>query len=128
MTRPAAGTAPASNAPPDAKPAASADQPDTPKLNLLLLSGIVVGSMIGEGRIVLVVQKRTKGVQAHFTEPAQTPPGGAAWLGVELDPAANEAGGPRISAASSRLPVWVIPTDEELMIARHTRAVIGAAT
>ncbi|QCP52895.1 acetate/propionate family kinase [Trinickia violacea] len=43
-----------------------------------------------------------------------------AWLGAELDPAANEAGGPRISAASSRLPVWVIPTNEELMIARHT--------
>jgi acetate kinase len=52
----------------------------------------------------------------------------AAWLGAELDPAANEAGGPRISAASSRLPVWVIPTNEELMIARHTRDAIGAST
>jgi acetate kinase len=43
----------------------------------------------------------------------------AAWLGVRLDPAANLKDGPRISAADSRVPVWVIPTNEELMIARH---------
>jgi acetate kinase len=46
----------------------------------------------------------------------------AAWLGVDLDPAANAAGGPRFSTASSRVAVWVILTNEELMIARHTRA------
>jgi acetate kinase len=46
----------------------------------------------------------------------------AAWLGVELDAVANAAGGPRISRVSSRVAAWVIPTDEELMIARHTRA------
>jgi acetate kinase len=51
----------------------------------------------------------------------------AAWLGVELDPVANDAGGPRISTAASKVSAWVIPTDEELMIARHTREVIGAA-
>ena len=44
----------------------------------------------------------------------------AAWLGVELDEAANEAGGPRISRGDSRVAAWVIPTNEELMIARHT--------
>ena len=44
----------------------------------------------------------------------------AAWLGVELDEAANEAGGPRISRSDSRVAAWVIPTNEELMIARHT--------
>jgi acetate kinase len=44
----------------------------------------------------------------------------AAWLGVELDEAANESGGPRISRAKSRVAAWMIPTDEELMIARHT--------
>jgi acetate kinase len=49
----------------------------------------------------------------------------AAWLGVELDPAANAQGGPRISAAGSRIAVWAIPTNEELMIAQHTRRVIG---
>jgi acetate kinase len=50
----------------------------------------------------------------------------AAWLGLELDPAANQAGGPRISSASSRVAAWVIPTNEELMIARHTRALLRA--
>jgi acetate kinase len=44
----------------------------------------------------------------------------AAWLGLELDEAANEAGGPRISRSESRVVAWVIPTNEELMIARHT--------
>jgi acetate kinase len=50
----------------------------------------------------------------------------AAWLGVELDPAANASGGPRISSAGSRTAAWVIPTNEELMIARHTRRALGA--
>ena len=49
----------------------------------------------------------------------------AAWLGVELDEAANERGGPRISTAASRVAAWVIPTNEELMIARHTRDVLA---
>jgi acetate kinase len=44
----------------------------------------------------------------------------ARWLGVELDVAANASNGPRISAADSRVSAWVIPTNEELMIARHT--------
>ncbi|SAL83822.1 acetate kinase [Caballeronia terrestris] len=51
----------------------------------------------------------------------------AAWLGVELDPAANEAGGPRISTPGSKVSVWVIPTNEELMIARQTSEAAGAA-
>jgi acetate kinase len=47
----------------------------------------------------------------------------AGWLGLRLDDAANRAGGPRISAAGSRISAWVIPTDEERMIAQHTVAV-----
>jgi acetate kinase len=50
----------------------------------------------------------------------------ASWLGVELDAAANAKGGPRISTAGSRVAAWVIPTNEELMIARHTRRVVAA--
>ena len=50
----------------------------------------------------------------------------AAWLGVELDALANTARGPRISALASRVSAWVVPTNEELMIARHTRALLGA--
>jgi acetate kinase len=48
----------------------------------------------------------------------------AAWLGVELDDDANSGGGPCISTSKSRVAVWVIPTNEELMIARHTRRVL----
>jgi acetate kinase len=46
------------------------------------------------------------------------------WLGAVLDPAANEAGASRISANSSRIAMFVVPTDEELMIARHTLALL----
>ncbi len=52
----------------------------------------------------------------------------AAWLGVEIDSDANAAGGfgagARISPAGQRPEVWVIPTDEERMIARHTLRVV----
>jgi len=50
----------------------------------------------------------------------------ARWLGVELDPAANGAGGPRISTVASRVGAWAIPTNEELMIAQHTRGLLAA--
>ncbi len=50
----------------------------------------------------------------------------AAWLGVELDEAANGAGGPRLSTPGSRVSAWSLPTNEEMMIARHTRRVLEA--
>jgi acetate kinase len=46
------------------------------------------------------------------------------WLGLELDADANAKGGPRISGEGSRVACYVIPTDEELMIARHTLRVL----
>jgi acetate kinase len=49
----------------------------------------------------------------------------SAWLGVELDAAANDRGERCISRASSRVSTFVIPTNEELMIARHTASVLG---
>lgn len=49
-----------------------------------------------------------------------------AWLGVELDAAANAAGGPRVTTPASRVAAWVVPTDEEAMIARHTLALLDA--
>jgi acetate kinase len=50
----------------------------------------------------------------------------AAWLGVDIDAAANAnaRGLGRISTAASRIAVWVVPTNEELMIARHTRRLL----
>jgi acetate kinase len=50
----------------------------------------------------------------------------AAWLGVELDAPANAGGGPRIATAASRVSAWVVPTNEEVMIARHTRTLLVA--
>jgi acetate kinase len=49
----------------------------------------------------------------------------AAWLGVEVDARANAEGGPRISTDKSLVSAWVIPTDEERMIAHHTRELVG---
>jgi acetate kinase len=50
---------------------------------------------------------------------------GCAWLGLTLDPNRNVAGIGRISSDSSRIQAWVVPTNEELMIARHTAALLA---
>ena len=49
----------------------------------------------------------------------------SAWLGLELDADANTKRGPRISTAKSKVSTWVIPTNEEIMIARHTGNSLG---
>ena len=49
----------------------------------------------------------------------------SAWLGIDLDGAANARKGPRISSTKSKISAWVIPTNEELMIARHTGMSLG---
>lgn len=49
----------------------------------------------------------------------------SAWLGIQLDSKANAVTSPRISTPQSKVSVWVIPTNEELMIARHTRLLLG---
>ena len=49
----------------------------------------------------------------------------SAWLGIELDQEANTRKAPRISRPGSRVSAWVIPTNEELMIARHTGVLLG---
>jgi acetate kinase len=49
----------------------------------------------------------------------------AAWIGLALDDEANARGGPLISRRDSTVSAWVVPTDENLMVARHTRRLIG---
>ena len=49
----------------------------------------------------------------------------SAWLGIDVDSKANAGNGPRISGTKSRISAWVIPTNEELMIARHTGMSLG---
>jgi len=51
----------------------------------------------------------------------------SSWLGIELDDAANSDHSARISTNRSKVSVWVIPTNEELMIARHTGSLLGLA-
>jgi acetate kinase len=50
----------------------------------------------------------------------------AHWIGLTLDVAANIQGGPLISRAGSGPSAWVVPTDENLMVARHTRRLLDA--
>jgi acetate kinase len=69
----------------------------------------------------------TAGIGEHATEIRRRICEASAWLGVTVDKAANEKHGPRISQAGSRVSAWVIPTNEELMIARHTGALLGTA-
>jgi acetate kinase len=66
----------------------------------------------------------TAGIGEHAAEIRARVCQDASWLGVSLDPEANAAGGPRISQRGSRVSAWVIPTDENLMIARHTRQLL----
>jgi acetate kinase len=51
---------------------------------------------------------------------------GAQWAGFDIDEEANAKGGPKISRGDGP-SAWIIPTDEELMIAREMRALLGAA-
>ena len=67
----------------------------------------------------------TAGIGENSAEIRQRVVGEAAWLGARLHQRANSTGGPRISTARSRVAVWAIPTNEELMIARHTARLLG---
>jgi acetate kinase len=67
----------------------------------------------------------TAGIGEHATDVRARVCRQASWLGLTLDEAANAAGGPRISTEGSRVSAWVIPTDEEKMIAIHTAAALS---
>jgi len=67
----------------------------------------------------------TAGIGEHSPEIRHRICEASAWLGIELDPQANLRRGPRISRPRSRVSAWVIPTNEELTIARHTGRLLG---
>jgi acetate kinase len=67
----------------------------------------------------------TAGIGERSVELRQRIGDGTAWLGLALDRAANERQGPRISAPGSAIDAWVIPTNEELVIARHAGQLLG---
>ena len=64
----------------------------------------------------------TAGIGEHAAPVRQAVCAEAAWLGIELDAAANRANAKCISTAASKVAVLVLPTNEEWMIARHTFA------
>jgi acetate kinase len=66
----------------------------------------------------------TAGIGENSSEIRQRIGEASAWLGIELDEAANAGKGRRISTPRSKVSVWVIPTNEELMIARHTGSLL----
>ena len=67
----------------------------------------------------------TGGIGEHATEIRARVCRDAGWLGVTVDEQANAAGGPRISVPGSVVSAWVVPTDENLMIARHTQRLLS---
>ncbi len=66
----------------------------------------------------------TAGIGEHAAEIRARVCRDARWLGIALDEDANAAGGPRISRRGSAASAWVMATDENLMIARHTRRLL----
>lgn len=66
----------------------------------------------------------TAGIGEHAAQIRHRVGASAGWLGVEIDDAANQAHGPCITRDSSRVSAWVIATDEDLMIARHTATLL----
>jgi acetate kinase len=67
----------------------------------------------------------TAGIGEHAAAVRERVCSDAAWLGIQLDATANQAKATRISTSSSLVSAWAIPTNEELMIARHAHSVIG---
>ena len=63
------------------------------------------------------IGENSVGIRARIAERLE-------WLGVSLDPASNARHALQISCAASRVPVYVIPTDEEFMIAEHTLSLL----
>jgi acetate kinase len=66
------------------------------------------------------IGENSPGIRARICE-------ACAWLGIRLDSVANDAGASCISAAGSTVSAWRIPTNEELMIARHVRQLLSTA-
>jgi acetate kinase len=88
---------------------------------IALFTGMLAAAMGGIDGFVF-----TAGIGENAPAIREAVAGRVAWLGLELDAAANAKGGPLISHKGSRIPCWVIGTDEELMIASHTLRVLRA--
>jgi len=81
--------------------------------------GSLAGALGGLDALVF-----TAGIGEHATEIRARVCKNATWLGIALDDDANTRGGPRLSPRGAAVSAWMIPTDENLMIARHTRRLL----
>jgi len=112
----------------DMKELLASDEPDAAEAVSLFVYriGRELGSLVAAlgGFDALVF---TAGIGEHAPEIRRRVCKDASWLGLQLDDAKNTAGGPRITTADSSTSAWVIPTDEDLMIARHTWSLIRSA-
>jgi len=66
----------------------------------------------------------TGGIGQNDTATRSEVVAGCGWLGAKLDEDANENHEERIESIASKIPIWVLPTDEERVIARHTSALV----
>jgi acetate kinase len=84
-----------------------------------LQAGMLAGALQGLDGFVFTagIGENSVGIRTRIAERLE-------WLGVSLDPVENARHAPRISRADSRIPVYIVPTDEELMIARHTLSLL----
>ena len=81
--------------------------------------GSLVAALGGVDGIVF-----TAGIGEHDAATRAEVVAGCRWLGLQLDPVLNSAGTGRISGKGSAVSAWVVPTDEQRMIARYTRAAL----
>jgi acetate kinase len=84
-----------------------------------LNAGMLVAALQGLDAFVFTagIGENSAGIRSRIAEKL-------GWLGVALDPAANSRHAQQISRLGSRIPVYVVPTDEELMIAQHTLSLL----
>ena len=84
-----------------------------------LQAGMLAAALQGVDGFVFTagIGENSVGIRARIAERLQ-------WLGVSLDPAENARHARRISRTDSQIPVYIVPTDEELMIAQHTLSLL----
>src|SRR3984893_764545 len=84
-----------------------------------LQAGMLAAALQGLDALVFTagIGENSVGIRARIAERLK-------WLGVSLDPASNASHALQISRPDSRIPVYIVPTDEELMIAQHTLSLI----
>jgi acetate kinase len=84
-----------------------------------LHAGMLAAALQGLDAFIFTagIGENSVGIRARIAERLE-------WLGISLDPAGNARNALRISCAASRIPVYIVPTDEELMIAEHTLSLL----